>query len=103
MQIVGILNFSSLRDDFLIFKFHKNEKFAIFIISETVMIYYYILQLQGENIFIGEIVFLKIQYLQGNINLNSNSNNKKKKKKYLFIDENELIFFEIVIIHLDDD
>lgn len=67
------------------------------------MIYYYILQLQGENIFIGEIVFLKIQYLQGNINLNSNSNNKKKKKKYLFIDENELIFLEIVIIHLDDD
>lgn len=113
MQIVGILNFSSLRDDFLIFKFHKNEKFAIFIISETVMIYYYILQLQGENIFIGGIelllmhssmiiISLKIQHLKENTNLNE-FEFKKKKKKYLFIDENELIFLEIVIIHLEND
>lgn len=48
------------------------------------------------------IISLKIQHLKENTNLNE-FEFKKEKKKYLFIDENKLIFLEIVIIHLDDD
>lgn len=48
------------------------------------------------------IISLKIQHLKENTNLNE-FEFKKKKKKYLFIDENELIFLEIVIIHLEND